>query len=381
MRHPSPRRTRLALAALIAFGACSVFTGTAMAADGFKVRFPLSGTLGGEIVAQVDNPGFFASLSLTQIELDKITDNTGQAFQQTRGGTFATPAAVAGAVRTATYTGTTAIDLRQSQTNANVVFGYQTQRNYAGGHLLLAFNLPYTTRLQRQTTYRSTTPTLSTLAPALSSPPLPAGTAAAAQASAQAGFNTAYQAQLRSLTAGGTGTVDDIGDLEVTTAWVYRNDSLKVVTGLTLAMPTGQHDPASQLNAGFGNFYTLRTGAAVAYNPSPNWTLGARGSLAINTRNKDSQIRSGDYAALDLAAAYRSPIGVFGPHVVTIQQFTDDEGGTMGANRFRSTGAGFFFTTLVPSIETAVNLSYMKTLSSRNALSGEFYQLRISKAF
>ena len=357
------------------------FANTSLAADGFKVRFPLSGTLGGEIVAQVDNPGFFASVSLTQIEIDKITDGTGNSFQQVKAGNFATPAPIAGALRTATYTGSTAIDLTQSQTNANLVVGYQSEKVFGGGHLVLALNLPYTSRLNRQSSYNGSTPTLSTLAPALTSPPLPAGTGAAAQAGAQAGFNTAYQAQLKALSAAGTGVVDGAGDAEVSVAWVYRRDDLKVVTGLTLAMPTGKYDATSQIYIGYGNFYTLRPGVAVAYNPSENWTLGARGSLGFNTRNKDNQIKGGDYGALDLAAAYRSPIGVFGPHVLLIKQYADDDGGTLGANRFNSTGAGFFFTTLIPRIEAAVNLSYLTTLSSRNALSASFYQLRVTKAF
>jgi hypothetical protein len=375
MRHFKFRR------ALISVSIISTFAGPAMAADGFKVRFPLSGTLGGEIVAQIENPGFFASVSLTQIEIDKITDNTGNAFQQVKSGAFATPAPIAGAVRRATYSGSIDIDLKQSQTNANLVLGYQTEKNYGGGHLVLALNLPYTTRLSRQSTYSGSTPTLSPLTPALTSPPLPPGTAAAAQAGAQAGFNTAYRAQLNSLSNAGTGAIEGAGDAEVTGAWVYRKDDLKFVTGLTLVVPSGKYDAASQLNIGFGDFYTLRPGFAVAYNPSTNWTLGARGSLAFNTRNQENQIKSGDYSALDLAAAYRSPIGVFGPHVLLIKQFSDDNGGTLGANRFSSTGAGLFFTTLIPTLEAAVNLSCMTTLNSRNALSGSFYQVRVSKAF
>ena len=375
MRTAKFRRT------LIATTFIGSFAGTALAADGFKVRFPLSGTLGGEIVAQVDNPGFFASASLTQIEVDKVTGGDGNAIQQTKSGGFATPAPIAGAVRTATYSGTVGIDLKQSQTNANLILGYQTDKGYAGGHLLLALNLPFTTRLSRQITYSGLTPTLSTLSPALTSPPLPAGTGAAAQASAQAGFSKAYQAQLGALSTAGTGTVDGLGDAEVTAAWTYRKGDLKVVTGLTLAMPTGRYDAASQINIGFGNFYTLRPGVAVAYNPAANWTVGARGSLGFNTRNKDNQIKSGNYGALDLAAAYRSPIGVFGSHVLLVKQHADDDGGAFGANRFSSNGAGVFFTTLIPRIETAINVSYLTTISSRNALSGSFYQVRVSKAF
>lgn len=84
------RRTLLAATVIGTYAGS--YAGASLAADGFKVRFPLSGTLGGEIVAQVDNPGFFASVSLTQIEIDKITDGTGNSFQQDKSGNFATPA-------------------------------------------------------------------------------------------------------------------------------------------------------------------------------------------------------------------------------------------------------------------------------------------------
>lgn len=375
MRHLPFRRALLAAAVL---STCAL---PSLAHDGFKVRFPLSGTLGGEIVAPVDNPGFFGSLVVTQIELDKVTDDTGKARQQINSGRFATPAPVAGAVRTATYSGPVNFDLKQSQTNTNLILGYLSEGFYGGGRLSLVLNMAYTARLDRRLTLSGATPTLSTLSPALTTPPLPAGTAAAAQAAAQAGFNTAYQAQLAAQSATASGVVDGIGDAEITAAWVYRQDSLKVVTGLTVALPTGKYDASDPLSVGFGNFYTVRPGVAVAFNPSTNWTLGARGSLAFNTRNKDNHIKSGNFATLDLAAAYRSPIGVFGPHLLTVQQYEDDNGGSIGPNRFRATGAGVFFTTLVPGLGAAVNLSYMKMLSAKNALSGAFFQVRASKAF
>ncbi len=355
---------------------------TSWAAEGFKLRFPLSGTLGGEIVASADKPGLFGSLAITQISLDKVTDGSGQARQQGASGNFATPAPVAGTVRTASYSGTVNFDLRQTQTNANLILGYLTEDMYGGGRLSVVFNLPYVARMDRRLNLGGPTPTLSPLSPALTTPPLPAGTAAAAQASAQRGFDTAYQAGLASQSAGASGVTDGLGDAELTAAWVYRQDRLRLVTGLTLAVPTGKYSAASgALNPGFGNFYTLRPGVALAYSPATNWTLGARGSLGFNTRNKDNQIKSGNFAALDLAAAYRSPIGVIGPHVLMVRQTTDDSGGTLGANRFSSTGVGLFFTTLIPGLDAAVNLSYMNTLRSKNALSGSFFQIRVSKAF
>ena len=374
MHHPSLRHT--ASAALVL---CSL-AGSAVAADGFKVRYPLSGSLGGEIVAPIDNPGFFASVVLTQIELDKLTDDSGNAYVQAKTGSLTTPP-IAGAARTASYSGLVKLDLKQKQTNANLIVGYLSEPNFAGGRLALTFNLPYTTRLDRHLTASGATPTLTPLSPALNSPPLPAGTAAAAQAQTQAGFNLNYQAALAASTAAATGTSDGVGDAELTGAWVYRKDDLKVVAGVTLAMPTGRYDANSSINVGYGNFYTLRPGMAVAFNPAPWLTLGLRGSLAFNTRNKDNQVRSGDFSALDLAAAIRTPYGVFGPHVLIVRQFKDDEGGIYGANRFSGQGVGAFYTALIPAIDTAINLAYMNMANSKNALSGSFYQLRVSKAF
>ncbi len=374
MRHPRLLHT---VSAALCLG---TFAGSALAADGFKLRFPLSGSLGGEIVAPVDNPGFFTSVVVTQIELDKLTDDTGNAYQQIKNGSITTPA-IAGAVRTASYSGNVGLDLRQKQTNANLIVGYLSEKNFAGGRLALTFNLPYTARLNRQLTASGATPTLSTLAPALTTPPLPAGTGAAAQASTQAGFNTSYQAGLAASSAAATGASDGFGDAELSGAWVYRKDDLKVVAGVTLAMPTGKYDANSSINVGYGNFYTVRPGVAVAFNATPWLTLGARGSLGFNTRNKDNQIKSGDFSALDLAAAIRTPYGVFGPHVLIVDQFKDDQGGIYGGNRFKGNGVGAFYTALIPGLEAAVNLAYMNMANSRNALSGSFYQLRVSKAF
>ena len=367
--------------AVLAASLLASVAGLSQAAEGFKVRYPLSGSLGGEIVAPVDNPGFFGSIVVTDIDIDKLTDSTGNARQQTVSGAFATPTAIAGAVRRATYSGITLVDLKQKQTNANLFIGYLSEGLVGGGRWSLVVNLPYTTKLDRKLGITGSTPTLSTLSPALTTPPLPAGTAAAAQAQAQAGFNTAYQAGLAAQAAANTGSVEGMGDAEVTAAWVYRKDNLKVIAGLTLALPTGQYDANSAINIGFGNFYTLRPGVAVAYNASPSWTLAARGALAFNTRNRDNHLKSGDYTALDLAAAYRSPIGVIGPHVLIVKQHEDDDGGTQGANRFSASGAGIFYTTLIPGINAGLNLSYMKMIDARNALSGSFTQVRISKAF
>ena len=374
MRHTQFRHALLASCVL------GTLATPSWAQDAGRVRFPSAGALGGEIIAQVDNPGFFASAVVTQAEVDKLTDSSGNTATRTVSGTFSTPAPVAGAIRTATYGGTATVDLKQSQSQLNLVVGYVSEGIYAGGRLSLTANLPYAMRLDRTTIVSGPTPTLSTLAPSLT-PPLTAAQAAAAQANAQAGFNTAYQSNLAAAASKATGVEEGLGDLELTAAWSNRTPERRVIVGATLALPTGKYDAASSVNIGVGNFYTLRAGAAYAFDPLPNLTVGVRGTLATNTRNQDTQVKRGDFGAVELAAAYRSPFGVFGPHVVMVRQFRDDDGNPQGANRYSITNAGLFYAMRLPGPDFGINFSYTGTVNSKNAMSGSIYQVRISKAF
>ena len=53
---------------------------SALAADGFKLRFPISGTLGGEIVANLPTEGWVGSVAYTDINIDKIGGADGNAL-------------------------------------------------------------------------------------------------------------------------------------------------------------------------------------------------------------------------------------------------------------------------------------------------------------
>jgi hypothetical protein len=337
--------------------------GTACATEDFKLRFPLSGALGGEIVAPIDNPGWFGSTVLTSIKVDKVTDNEGNARTQTQTKSYAN-----GAV---TATSVTNLDVEQTQTNANLLIGYLTEPNYGGGRLSFTFNLPYTIKQERTVKLSGATPV------AVGPEPTRTGV--------QNSLNASYQAGLVNQAASLSGEVEGFGDAEITGAWVYRKNNMKLVTGVTLAMPTGKYDPSeTTLDTGLGNFYTLRAGAAVSADITPLWTVGGKASMGFNTRNKDTDIRSGNFAALDLAAVYRTSIGVVGPHFMHVQQIQDDSMGTStrtAFGRFSATGVGAVFTTLIKPIDAGINFSYMTMIDSKNALSGSFLQVRLSKAF
>lgn len=81
---PNHRLSRSACTA----AALLVITGHAYAADGWKLRFPLSGTLGGEIVSNKLTPGLFGNVVLTQVEVDKVTGSDGDSLRLTQAGSF-----------------------------------------------------------------------------------------------------------------------------------------------------------------------------------------------------------------------------------------------------------------------------------------------------
>lgn len=378
------------------------------AAEGFKVRFPLSGSLGGEMLAPI-TPGVFGSVVATSVNVDKVTGNDGNVITGNVAGQLSTAQVTAvltpqlGAIPAATtaaamgsplnYSGTAKVDLKQKQEIYNIILGFTTKDTYADGHLTFAVNIPYIT-IDRNLTATSATPNLTTStvtagAPTIGTPIASLGGALGVPGAAvQTGFSTQYQSNLAALANSSSGKEAALGDTEISALWSRQLDRAKIGFGATLVVPTGSYDSTpSAINTGYGKFYTLRTGGVIAYKATENLTLGSRVSVAFNTKNKDNNWRSGNFYVVDLAAAYRTPIGAFGPHVIRVEQFQDDTGsvsvtgGTLGSNRFSSTGAGIFFTTLIPGIKAGLNLSYMKTMESRNALSGSFIQARLSKVF
>ena len=445
---------------------------TAFAADGFKLRYPFQGSLGGEIVAPINQPGWFASLAVVGVDVKKLSGPDGNERQLSSSGSlsmpdvkadliasavasatatatttataqatasftaagqaaglsgaaltaFVTPkvqATVASAVATATATATaqataqaalvpvgttigsfdakTTVKLSQLQTNAALVLGYAFEEMVGGGRIVATAQLPYTMQLNRTLT---TDNLLFNTTQAVGLTPVQAGflNTSGIYNKVATGTQAGVITNLADFSKKNTANVSGQGDAEVTAAWAYQKDAVKVVAGMTVALPTGDYNssvgilgPAGVVgvNIGFGNYYTLRPGIAVAYSPSSDWTIGAKASYGMNTRNKDNDIKSGDYVGIDLAAVYKTPIGVIGPHFIYVDQVKDDTYGarsvnqaqTFGANRFNIQGAGLVFTTIIPGTDAGLTLSYMNTVDSKNALAGSFTMVRVTKKF
>ena len=445
---------------------------TAFAADGFKLRYPFQGSLGGEIVAPINQPGWFASLAVVGVDVKKLSGPDGNERQLSSSGSlsmpdvkadliasavasatatatttataqatasftaagqaaglsgaaltaFVTPkvqAAVASAVATATATATaqataqaalvpvgtpigsfdakTTVKLSQLQTNAAFVLGYAFEEMVGGGRIVATAQLPYTMQLNRTLT---TDNLLFNTTQAVGLTPVQAGflNTSGIYNKVATGTQGGVITNLADFSKKNSANVSGQGDAEVTAGWAYQKDAVKVVAGMTVALPTGDYNSSVGLlgpagvagvNIGFGNYYTLRPGIAVAYSPSSDWTIGAKASYGMNTRNKDNDIKSGDYVGIDLAAVYKTPIGVIGPHFIYVDQVKDDTYGarsvnqaqTFGGNRFNIQGAGLVFTTVIPGTDAGLTLSYMNTVDSKNALAGSFTMLRVTKKF
>lgn len=119
---------------------------------------------------------------------------------------------------------------------------------------------------------------------------------AASQAAIASGLGAAIQQQVGALSSGKFG----VGDLEIAPLLRWNLDPTQILFGMFLSLPTGEYDKNRTANPGAGNFYTLRP--LVQYSTvGESWDVGVRAAYSINTRNKDTGYRSGDYLNVDLS--------------------------------------------------------------------------------
>ena len=166
MHTATPRQLVIATLPWVCLLACGF---NAQAAESYKLRQAPVGAFGGEIAASADNPGFFGTASLTQLQIYKIADANGNNVA---------PAPIAPIqlnpalpYKVAFPTGSLAFN--QDQTQLNLVGGYLTEGKYGDGHVAFAINVPF---IQQKRSFIVTQPA-GTLTPAATVPPLSAGIA------------------------------------------------------------------------------------------------------------------------------------------------------------------------------------------------------------
>jgi hypothetical protein len=380
MTQTTPRTFALASLPWVCLLACGL---NAQAAESYKLRQAPVGAFGGEIAAAADNPGFFGTASLTQLQIYKIADAAGNNVA---------PAPIAPIqlnpalpYKVAFPTGSLAFN--QDQTQLNLVGGYLTEGTYGDGHMVFAINVPF---IQQKRSFVVTQPA-GTLTPAPTTPPLSAAIVGQLNAGA-AQANAAVQAKVLAAGVNQNLETSGVGDTELSTLWVRHVDRLKVAAGVSLFVPTGSYDKNRGPNPGFGNFYTLRPGVAVTYNLNPKhsdeaWdsgvTIAGRFSYGINSRNKDTDYKSGNFIYSEGGVVKVSGDWAYGLNVFSIQQISDDtgSGATLGGNRYKTNGVGPFVSFKLPGKDAGFNLQYSDNFGGRNAIVAKSLQLRFVKAW
>jgi hypothetical protein len=376
----TPRQFALATLPWVALLACSL---NVQAAETYKFRQAPVGSFGGEIAAPADNPGFFGTASLAQIQITQINDANGNSL---------TPPAIspiqlnpALPYKVAFPTGKLAIT--QDQTQLNLVGGYLTEGTYANGRVAFAINVPF---IQQKRTYLVTQPA-GVLTPAATTPPLSAAIIGQLNAGTAAA-NAQVQARIAAASATQNLETSGVGDAELSTVWIRHVDRLKVAAGVSLFAPTGSYDKNRGPNPGFGNFYTLRPGVAATYNLNPKhtdaaWdagvTIAGRVSYGINTRNKDTDYKSGNFIYAEGGIVKVTGDWAYGLNVLSMQQISDDTGTGVpaGGNRYKSNGVGPFVSFKLPGKDSGFNLQYSESFGGRNAVVIKGLQLRFVKAW
>lgn len=358
----------------LALMACGL---SAHAAENYKLRQSPLGAFGGEIAASADNTGFFGNASLTQLQIYKIADAAGNDM---------TPPALDS--KLVPYPGykvafpTGSLKFNQDQTQLNLVGGYLTEGTYGDGHIAFAVNVPF---IQQKRTYIVQYPSAYIT-------PTPSAPVAAALAPAVTVANAQVQAAIAAASLTQNLDTSGLGDTELSTVWVRHVDRLKIAAGVSLFAPTGSYDKNRGPNPGFGNFYTLRPGVAVTYNLNPkhsdeSWdagvTVAGRVSYGINTRNKDTDYKSGNFIYTEGGLVKVSGDWAYGINVFSIQQISDDTlaGNLVFGSRYKTNGVGPFISFKLPGKDAGFNLQYSDNFGGRNAIVAKSLQLRFVKAW
>ena len=351
----------------------------ANAAENYKLRQSPLGSFGGDIATPADKPGFFGTASFTQVTVEGIKGPTGNTLSAPAIPTTSAGRAPNGAAVTFTVPEGT-VNLKQDQPQLNVAAGYLTESTYADGRIAFVANVPFVKQSR----------TASIVYPNAIISPSP--------------FQAAYESTVNGLVKAGTlpqsraatGDATGIGDTELSAVWIRHTGPLKVAAGVSVFVPTGKFSKSNDTvllpNPGFGDFYTIRPGVAFTYNLNPNhshqdWdagvTVAGRVAYGVNTRNKDTDYKSGNFVYSEAAIVKVAGDVAFGFNLSATEQVTDDSQGAVKTliGRYKNYAAGPFFSYKFPGQDMGLNFQMNRNFSGKNAIDVTSYQLRLIKAF
>ncbi|WP_269531876.1 transporter [Chitinimonas sp. BJYL2] len=190
----------------------------------------------------------------------------------------------------------------------------------------------------------------------------------------------AVSAAIAAQAAAASGKRSGVGDVEIAPFVDFQSDESRTTLALAVVAPTGRYDSQRPVNAGAGDFWTFRPVVTVARVFENGWELGARTSYSINTENRDTDYRSGQYLHSDLSALYAvSDTLKAGLAGYIIYQTTDDKGPGAAANgnRARAFGLGPTISWQAESGEWALESKFLKEFNTRNRPEGNTFWTRL----
>lgn len=191
----------------------------------------------------------------------------------------------------------------------------------------------------------------------------------------------AVNAQLAAQAAANSGEESGLADAELAAFVDWAQDESRFVAGLAVVAPTGDYEAGRVVNTGAGNFWTVRPLIVASRVWENGLELGMRATYSFNMKNKDTDVRSGQYLHADWAAMYRATdawrLGLQG-YVLT--QTTKDEGPGVEehGNKVRTLAAGPVVGYLAESGTWGVDFKVMQEFSVRNRPEGQVYWLRLN---
>lgn len=364
----SPLRKVAGPVALLALGVA----GQTHAAEGFNIRHGWRADAGSLLFAE-PAPGWQAGVAAADMDVRKVAGDTGEALtRQSATGVMPLPAPAPASLYPRYGSQTVVLQVGAKVRQYALTLGYVPEAHYAGGQMQWGLVLPYVTR-DLQIGGAVATPTLQWPHPSLPN--------AATRAAVQQQFGQLYQARAASMLAAESTRAEGLGNAELGASWQRADGPWRVQAALGLVLPTASAalNSAELINA--GKFYTLRPSVQAGYLFTPDLGVTGRLSAGLNTRNRDNDMRSGNWLGVDVGAAYRSPVGVWALQLARLEQVQDDSLNPWGAGRYRTTQAGLSYSAKLPVADATFNLQYLTTLQARNALKANTLQVRLAKQF
>jgi hypothetical protein len=410
---------------LVASAVVSALALPAQAAENRAQRYTPG--LGGTDMTTMLVPGWYGQVAMIHYHATKLKDQNGDSPVLTSGSVpgSTVAAAAADATQKNVYasvfqlSGNAALAQAQSQGAAAAVnaalagngLQYKTTINsfradayialprltYISGEEFLGAHVGFTTMLpivRRQTSLAGVT-TFTDQSAAINaavtqttgSAALGAGVASGVTSGIQSSVNSKVNSQL----AAKNGSAGAWGDLEFAPVlnWEIGDHQTATFTP-TLIVPTGKYDKNAATNSGFGKFYTFRPSFQYGF-IGDGWDVGARMVLSFNTKNKDTNYKSGTMFNVDFAAmkfvTEDLRVGLQGYVVNQLTKDSSDDATVQAAidaadgAKMRAYAAGPALGWIVNGGEMVVEGKLLKEFGARNRSEGTTYMLMLSKPF